>query len=87
VESTGHSELIRELSGYFMTATLAHDKAMRRAMTFCLNTKNCALLIKPKGEWNGKLDENYFFEIAGVLDSDYAKDMQTRKAKVDMLPS
>jgi hypothetical protein len=63
-----------------MTATLAHDKAMRRVMTFCLNTKNRALLIKPKGEWNGKLDENYYFEIAGVSDSDYAKDIQTRKS-------
>jgi hypothetical protein len=58
-----------------MTATLAHDKAMRRVMTFCLNTKNLALLIKPKGERNGKLDENIFFEIAGVSDSDYVKDM------------
>ena len=72
--------ITRELSRYFMTATLAHDKAMRRVMTFCLNTKNRALLIKPKGEWNGKLDENYFFEISGVSDSDYAKDMQTRKS-------
>jgi Reverse transcriptase (RNA-dependent DNA polymerase) len=69
--------ITRELSWYFMTATLTHDKAMRRVMTFCLNTKNRAL---PKGEWNGKLDENYFFEIAGVLDSNYAKDMQTRKS-------
>jgi hypothetical protein len=72
--------IIRELSRYFMTGTLAHDKAMRRVMTFCLNTKNCALLIKPKGEWNGKLDENYYCKIAGVSGSDYAKDMQTRKA-------
>jgi hypothetical protein len=63
-----------------MTATLAHNKAMKRVMTFCLNTKNRVLLIKPKGEWNGKLDENYVFEISGVSDSDYAKGMQTRKS-------
>jgi hypothetical protein len=39
-----------------MTAMSAHEKAMRRVMTFCLNTKSCAVLIKAKAEWNGKLD-------------------------------
>jgi hypothetical protein len=62
-----------------MIATLAHDKSMRRVMTFCLNTKDQALLIKPQGRWNGKLNRDNYFEITGVSDSDYAKDMQTRK--------
>jgi hypothetical protein len=32
--------ITRELSRYFMSATLVHDKAMRRVMTSCLNTKD-----------------------------------------------
>jgi hypothetical protein len=63
-----------------MTATFAHDKAMRRVMTFCLNTKDQALLIKPQGMCNGELNADNYFEITGVSDSDYAKDMQTRKS-------
>jgi hypothetical protein len=62
-----------------MIATLAHDKAMRRVMTFCLNNKDQALLIKPQSKWNGELNRDNNFEITGVSDSDYAKDMQTRK--------
>jgi hypothetical protein len=63
-----------------MTATLADDKAMRRVMTFCLNTKYRALLIKPKGKRNGELNGDNYFQITGVSDSDFAKDMQTRKS-------
>jgi hypothetical protein len=48
-------------------------------MSFCLNNKDQVLLIKPQGRWNGKLNRDNNFEITGVSDSDYAKDMQTRK--------
>jgi hypothetical protein len=63
-----------------MTVSLAHDKAMRRVMNFCLNTKDQALLIQQQGKWNGELNGDNNFEITGVSDSDYAKDMQTRKS-------
>jgi hypothetical protein len=63
-----------------MTAILAHDKAMRLVMTFCLNTKDQVLLIKLQGKWNGELNGDNYFKITGVSDSDYAKDMQTRKS-------
>jgi hypothetical protein len=53
---------------------------MRRVMTFCLKTKDQALLIKPQGKWNGELNRDNYFEITGVPDSNYAKDMQTRKS-------
>jgi hypothetical protein len=63
-----------------MTATLAHEKAMRHVMIFCLNTKDQTLLIKPQSKWNGELNGDNYFEVTGVSDSDYAKDMQTRKS-------
>jgi hypothetical protein len=63
-----------------MTATLAQDEAMRCVMTFCLNTKDQALLIKPQVKWNGELNGDYHFEITVVSDSDYANSMQTRKS-------
>jgi hypothetical protein len=52
-----------ELSSYFMTAMLAHNKAMRRVMTFCLNTRNQSDFIKPEGEGAGKLYEDYFLKF------------------------
>jgi hypothetical protein len=53
-------------------------KAMRRVMTFCVNTIDSGLCVKPEGEWNGFLNEN--FEINGVSDSDYVNDMVTRQS-------
>jgi hypothetical protein len=37
-------------------------------------------LIKSQGKWNGELNADNYFEITEVSDSDYAKDMQTRKS-------
>ena len=48
-------------------------------MSFCLNTKDWSVYIKPKGEWSGDLNQIYYSEISGILDSDYTKDTQTRK--------
>jgi hypothetical protein len=45
-----------------------------------LNSKDQALLTKPQASWNGELNEDNYFEITGVLDSDFAKDMQSRKS-------
>jgi hypothetical protein len=44
-------------------------------MTFCVNTIDSGLCIRPKGERNGFLNET--FEIAGVSVSNYTKDMIT----------
>jgi hypothetical protein len=67
--------ITRELSRFFITALLVHDKAMRCVMTFCLNTIDQALLIKPQGKWNGEFNGDNYFEITGVSDFVYAKDM------------
>jgi hypothetical protein len=70
--------ITRKLSRHFLKANEAHMKAMRRVMTFCVNTIDSGLCVKPKGEWNGFLNET--FEINGVSDSDYAKDMITQQS-------
>jgi len=70
--------ITRELSRHFSKANKAHMKAMRRVMTFCVNTIDSGLCVRPKGEWNGF--PNTIFEIMGVSDSDYAKDMTTRRS-------
>jgi hypothetical protein len=53
---------------------------MKKVMSFCVNTKENGILIDPHGEWNGKTDNNQQFEISGISDSDYAKDIVTRKS-------
>jgi hypothetical protein len=63
-----------------MKANNAHMKAMKRVMTSCVNTQDYGILINLKGEWNRKIDNNQFFEICGISDSDYAKDRATRKS-------
>jgi hypothetical protein len=72
--------ITRELSRHFMKANQAHLKVMKKVMTFCVNTKEHGITINPTGNWNGKVDQHYFLEIIGVSDSDYAKDIVTRRS-------
>jgi hypothetical protein len=72
--------ITRELSHYLMKANQAHMKVMKKVMTFCVNTKEYRVLVDPDGEWNGRTDDNQHFEILGISDSDYAKDIVTRKS-------
>jgi hypothetical protein len=72
--------ITRELSRYFMKANQAHMKVMKKVMTFCVNTKEFGILVDPDGEWNGRTDNNQHFEILGISDSDYAKDIVTQKS-------
>jgi hypothetical protein len=46
-----------------MRVTLAHDVEMKRAINFCFNAKNQALLIKLQGKWGGDLHEDSYFKI------------------------
>jgi hypothetical protein len=66
----------------FLTTPLAHDKAIKKVMSFCLNTKNQALLIKSQGNWGVDWNEDNLFEITGVSHSNYANSMQTRKSVI-----
>ena len=62
--------ITRELSRYFMRANRAHLKAMKKVMTFCVNTKGHGIFVNPEGYWNGKVDNDYYFEVLGTSDSD-----------------
>jgi hypothetical protein len=53
---------------------------MKKVMTFCVNTKEHSITINPTGNWNGKVDQDYFLEIIGVSDSDFTKEIVTRRS-------
>jgi hypothetical protein len=72
--------ITRELSRNLMKANQANLKAMRKVMTFCVNSKEHGISINPKGYWNGKAENDYHFEVLGISDSDYAKDLAIRKS-------
>jgi hypothetical protein len=59
-------------------ASDAHMKAMKRVMEYCVETKDRGLLLKPDVKWNG--DPEFKLVICGILDSDFAKDQETRKS-------
>ena len=52
---------------------------MMRVMDYCVSTREYGLVLKPFGKWNGKVDCEKFV-ITGVSDSDYAKDIETRRS-------
>ena len=64
--------LVQELSRQGGAPTIAHVKAMHRAMEYCRGTPNCGWKLKPNRVWDGK-DRNFEFEISGFSDSDYVK--------------
>ncbi len=52
--------------------------AMLCCMQYLVFTKDAGLFLKPERKWNGSVD--FQFKISGRLDSDYVKDMQTRRS-------
>ncbi|MGH7955289.1 MAG: reverse transcriptase domain-containing protein [Gloeomargaritales cyanobacterium] len=70
---------VRELSR-FMTggASNAHMKAMKRVMSYCVDTRQRGILLQPDVKWDG--NPEFEFVIKGKSDSDYAKDPETRKS-------
>jgi hypothetical protein len=72
--------ITRELSRNFMKANQANLKAMKKVMTFCVNTKDHGIFVNPDGYCNRKAENDYYFEVLGTSDSDYAKDLVTRKS-------
>jgi len=70
---------VRDLSRYMTTGTThEHVKAMERVMIYCLTTRDRGLELQPDAEWNGNPEFN--LRILGRSDSDYAKDVETRKS-------
>jgi hypothetical protein len=69
---------VRELSRYTSGALQAHVKAMHRVMGYCIRTPNRGINIVPDDRWDG--NPNFKFKIKGRADSDYAKDLETRRS-------
>jgi hypothetical protein len=70
---------VRELSR-FMTSgtTTSHVKAMKRVMEYCVATENRGITLKPDQKWYG--DPEFELIILGRSDSDFAKELDTRKS-------
>ncbi len=47
-------------------------------MRYLTGTKDAGLMLNPTRKWDG--EEEFRFRIRGVSNSDYAKDMQTRRS-------
>jgi hypothetical protein len=73
------SNSVCELSRFTSRAQESHIKAIKRLMDYCWGTKNRGLIIKQSGKWTGKVDGRKFV-IKGMSDSDYAKDLDTRRS-------
>jgi hypothetical protein len=69
---------IRELSKHMTAATLTHLKAMYRAMTYCMHTKNRGLTLKPNRTWDRS--PNHDFVIKGQADASYASCPNTKRS-------
>ena len=69
---------MRECSKHMMEATSAHETALNRLMDYLVHTKNKGFLLQPNTQWNG--DPEFEFTICGKSDSDYAKDLDSRKS-------
>jgi hypothetical protein len=48
-------------------------------MKYCVDIPKRAYVLNPTGRWDGK-DKSYKFQIRGKADSDYAKDIATRRS-------
>jgi len=70
---------VRELSKFASRPQIGHFEAMNRVMNYCVMNKEVGWILKPIGEWTGKENDNEV-EIEGVSDSDYSKDIETRRS-------
>jgi hypothetical protein len=68
---------VRELSRFAGGALMGHMKAMYRVMAYCVTTSKREIKIKPNERWDGS--PGFEFTIGGYADSDYAKDLETRR--------
>lgn len=70
---------VRDLARQGSAPTMAHIKAMHRAMEYTQATPNRGWYLKPRRQWDGK-DKNFEFEIEGISDSDLGKCPVTRRS-------
>jgi Reverse transcriptase (RNA-dependent DNA polymerase) len=70
---------VRELARYMGSCNSDHLEAMRRCMSYLLNTEKRGLVLKPIGVWGGR---NHVFIITGRSDSNFAACPDTRRSVV-----
>ena len=63
---------VRECSCFMTEARQSHKKALKRIMSYVVNTASRGLYLCPTKWWDGKKD--FEFIIGGMSDSEYAKD-------------
>jgi len=66
----------RELSKCMGSANKDHLKRMKQTMSYCVNTEDRGLFLKPKNKWDG--DPNYEFNVKGKADANYGTDTTKR---------
>jgi Reverse transcriptase (RNA-dependent DNA polymerase)/Zinc knuckle len=74
---------VRELSKFASRPMIGHVDAMHRVMNYCVVDKELGWTLKPEGKWSGSIsgpEDDNIVEISGVSDSDYSKDMETRRS-------
>jgi hypothetical protein len=72
------AQAVHDLAWYMTCGNSKMLEAMKRCMRFVLCSRNAGLLLKPSPKWDGS--NKHQFRIRGKLDSDYAKDTQTRRS-------
>jgi hypothetical protein len=72
------AQAVRDLAQYMTCRNSNTLEAMKRCMRFVLCSRNAGLLLKPSWKWDRSKEHQ--FRIRGKLDSDYAKDTQTRQS-------
>jgi hypothetical protein len=74
---------VRELSRFAGGALMGHMKAMYRVMAYCVTMSKRGIKIKPSERWDGS--PHFEFTISGRADSDYAKDLETRRCIIGII--
>jgi hypothetical protein len=69
---------VRDLARHMTSATQVHMDAMLRLMKYVDDTRDRGLVLNPTKKWDGSKDHEFI--ISRRSDSDYAKDLQTRKS-------
>jgi hypothetical protein len=75
---------VSKISKFAGGALMARMKAMYRCMAYCIATSKRGIKIAPNTRWNGSPD--FKFVISGRADSDYAKDLETRRSVSGIIP-
>jgi hypothetical protein len=69
---------VHDLARHMTSATQVHTDAMLRLMKYMDDTRDRGLVLNPMQKWDGSKDHEFI--ISRRSDSDYAKNMQTRKS-------